>query len=404
MIRLFQIFGFLSLSLFTLIIIIYSGYYIYILRFIARVPADNILENKNDILINISIVICTYNEEKTIKKKLDNILDQTYSKELMEILVIDGNSEDSTVKIVEEFTHSHPQLNIKLITEEERKGKSHAINKAFYNADSKSKIIIMTDADSLLENNSIEKIVSYFNNKKIGAVCGTEIILNINESIETKLEESYRKYYKNLRLGESALDSTPIFDGELSAYRTDIIGGLKILENSNVDDCQLANIIRRKGYRAISCPDAFFYEYAPPDWSSMMRQKVRRGQGLSRMFWYNKDMMFNKKLGKFGSVIFPVNFFMHLISPILVLFSLAFGLIFVSVYVLQNFYLLILFISAIFIILLLKRFFLKINLINVACTFIVYQMILLRGILLFISGKSLHKWQKVEKIRNKFQD
>lgn len=401
MIEVYQIFGLLSLSIFISIIIIYYGYYKYITKF----KTKNLLMNKEDYYSNITVIIPTYNEEKTIKNKLDNILEQTYPKQLTEILIIDSNSEDSTMKIVKNFIHSHPKLNINMIIESERKGKSQAINKAFSSADPKSEIIIMTDADALLKTDSIEKIISTFNdNKEIGAVCGTEVILNKNESNETMLEDSYRKYYKKLRLGESALDSTPIFDGELSAYRADIIKGIKIKENSNVDDCQLANIVRRCGYRSISCPDALFYEYAPPDWSSMMRQKVRRGQGLSRMFWYNKDMIFNRKLGKFGSVIFPVNFFMHVISPFLVLLALIFGFIFTFVYMLQNYYLLIPLISAIFIALLLKSFFLEINMLKSAWTFFVYQMILLNGMLLFISGRSLYKWQKVEKVRNKFQD
>jgi len=402
--KLWQVFGFVSFSFFSLIIVIYFVYYIYISKFTKKKSRANLFfpENKDDFSTAISVVIPTYNEEKIIKQKLVNISEQTYPKRLMEIIVIDSNSKDDTVNIIKDFVSLHPELNINIITENERKGKSQAINKAFSSASPQIDILFMTDVDALLEKDAIEKVVLCFNNKQIGAVCGTEVILNVAESGETISEATYRQYYKKLRLGESVLDSTPIFDGELSAYKSDIIRGKNVKENLNADDSQLAIIVRRKGYRSICCPDAIFYEYAPSDWSSMKLQKIRRGQGLSRMFWYNKDIIFNKNFGRFGSIIFPVNFFMHVISPFLFFSALLFGSVFIYGYTTKNFIYFFFLISSIPIILYLKSFLLRINLLRTGWTFFLYQMILLEGMLYYIFGRSLYKWQKVESIRSKF--
>ena len=397
MLLVWEIFGFVSFTLFSFVIAIYIGYYLYISR------TKLVNGNSDSFTPRITVVVPTYNEEATIREKLENLCNQTYPTNLMEIIIIDSDSKDSTVKIAEDYMRRHPQLDIRIITENERKGKSQAINKAFSCASLESEILLMTDVDAVLKEDAIQKAVSRFIDPEIGAISGMQVLLNANESREARSATIYNRFWVKLRIGESAVDSTPVFSGELAAYRADLIRGMKLRENLNADDSQLAFMVRRKGYRCIRDPKVIYYEYAPPDWSSSQTQKVRRGQGLSRLFWYNKDMMFRKEYGKFGRVIFPVNFFAHVISPFLVLLSLVFGLVFLFGFVFQSNFVLwvVLAVSAIFLLdnLLLRRKFMY-----VAWTFFEYQTILLKGILLFLFGTSLHKWQKVESVRAKFRD
>ncbi|PIP12385.1 MAG: glycosyl transferase, partial [bacterium (Candidatus Stahlbacteria) CG23_combo_of_CG06-09_8_20_14_all_40_9] len=51
----------------------------------------------------ISIVIPCRNEEKFIGKCLDSIIEQDYPKDKLEILVVDGMSEDRTREIMKEY-------------------------------------------------------------------------------------------------------------------------------------------------------------------------------------------------------------------------------------------------------------------------------------------------------------
>ena len=51
----------------------------------------------------ISIVIATFNSERLLKKVLNSIMDQSIFKSQIEILVVDGGSEDNTVKIAKSF-------------------------------------------------------------------------------------------------------------------------------------------------------------------------------------------------------------------------------------------------------------------------------------------------------------
>ena len=49
----------------------------------------------------VSIIIATYNSEKTLRRALDSVLNQTYQD--WECIVVDGASKDNTIEIVKEY-------------------------------------------------------------------------------------------------------------------------------------------------------------------------------------------------------------------------------------------------------------------------------------------------------------
>ena len=66
------------------------------------------MENSQNTEPLVSICIPAYNGEKTIRKTIDSIVNQTYKK--LEIIIVDNCSTDSTVKIVQEFKDSRIRL------------------------------------------------------------------------------------------------------------------------------------------------------------------------------------------------------------------------------------------------------------------------------------------------------
>ena len=55
----------------------------------------------------VSIVIPCFNEQKFIGKCLDSICTSDYPKDRLEVLVIDGMSNDGTRAIIEEYAQRH---------------------------------------------------------------------------------------------------------------------------------------------------------------------------------------------------------------------------------------------------------------------------------------------------------
>ena len=76
----------------------------------------------------VSIIVPALNEEKVIKKRIDNLLKLDYPGEKYEIIVVDDGSADNTSQIVEELVKKH-QTNsepcLKLVRARERKGKAY---------------------------------------------------------------------------------------------------------------------------------------------------------------------------------------------------------------------------------------------------------------------------------------
>lgn len=388
----------ITLFLGSFLFIFYSSYYLLMIRYSGR----NRTWEFGEFLPTVSVIIPTYNEEATIVKKLENTLKQDYPKELMELVIIDSGSTDETVNLVEKFSADNPITKLLFLREKERKGKSHALNIAYSKASGDIKII--SDADALLDNKAIKQIVRSFKDPQIGAVTGRQILINPKESSATKAEQAYGNIYEILRVGESIMDSTPIFRGELSAYRADLIELLP--ENDVADDSKLANMVRKKGYRAVCDANAIFYEYAAPSFKGRFIQKVRRGQGLIRIFLDYRDMLFRPKYGKYGLIIMPIEFFMHIISPFLFVFFLIglFSTLFYTYSSLVIYLVILLFLTASFLVYLGNKISKKnVNIIDFATSFLSSQFMLLMGLIYWLSGRSLHKWQKIEEIREKWR-
>jgi len=117
---------------------------------------------------NISIVIPTYNSESVISHAVASVLNQTYSD--FEILIIDGLSEDSTIKIVNNFNDRRVR-----VYAEKDNGIYDAMNKGIIRA--KGKWIYFLGSDDLLfDDFTLQKASENLNNTEAKLVYGNVLI------------------------------------------------------------------------------------------------------------------------------------------------------------------------------------------------------------------------------------
>jgi cellulose synthase/poly-beta-1,6-N-acetylglucosamine synthase-like glycosyltransferase len=297
-----------SLSLLAIVYVSYYSLCLYVVKIKKLKVKKNIKFRPK-----VSFVIATWNEEKTISGKLKNTLALDYPKDKLEVIVIDSGSTDQTKNIVRKFKK------VRLIVEKERKGKADALNKAF--KECKGDIVVISDSDCRLDKDILKKSMPYFFDPKVGALTGRQILLNSKENLATKTEQNYRNFYFIIRNAESIIDSTLVFHGEFSAFRKELLDN--IYNDSVADDSELALRIRKKNYRALMIWDAVYREYAPNRLSDRIKQKYRRAQGLVQiMSRFFSTFFLNPNYGYFGMLIFPVEFFMHTISPFIVILTL----------------------------------------------------------------------------------
>src|SRR4051812_38267647 len=113
-------------------------------------------------LPSVAIIIPAYNEEETIGRCLESCIAQ--SSKADEIIVVNNNSVDDTVKIVKKIQKDHPDQNIRLL-HEKTQGITATRNHGFEEA--KSEILGRIDADSTISSNWVETVRETFKEKGI---------------------------------------------------------------------------------------------------------------------------------------------------------------------------------------------------------------------------------------------
>ena len=300
----------LGLVLAVVLALPYFLYFIYIRRYARQTPLKTCAFH----IARVTIVICTLNAAEHIEKKLYEILHQKYPLEDLEVIVVDGGSTDGTVEILRQMRDElRPLLSVTVIEDGTLKGKASQINQGI--RVSKGEIVVTTDADAGIDEAAIQALVASLSVSGVGAVCARQLLTNPHQNLVTETEATYRGFYEMFRIGESNLHSTPIFHGGLSGYRREAVSS--IAEDVNADDTQLALAAIRRGFRAVYEPRVVFYTNSPTGLSDSMHQRIRRGQGLQRIFWRNRDMIPRRKFGALSFPILLMELYIHLISPLL---------------------------------------------------------------------------------------
>lgn len=165
----------------------------------------------------ITYMIVAHNEEKVILKKLENALTLDYPAEIFNILVASDNSTDKTNELVEKYIIDNPNRSISLYCTKEHKGKTNAQNEAQKAIN--SEIIVMTDANSILNKNAIKELISYFSSDDIVYVCGRLAYSNSKESITSDLESAYWNIDLKMRDIESRIQTITAGNGAIYACR-----------------------------------------------------------------------------------------------------------------------------------------------------------------------------------------
>jgi len=165
---------------------------------------------------SVSIIVPAHNEESVIEKKILNLLSLDYEANKLEIIVASDNSTDTTNEIVNQYVARFPEI-VKLHVVKERKGKTNAQDEAVEVA--QGEIIVFTDANSMLEKNSVTELVLSLSNSEIGYVAGKLVYTNNSVNSTSESESTYWDLDLRMRKIESDLASITAGNGSIYAVR-----------------------------------------------------------------------------------------------------------------------------------------------------------------------------------------
>jgi len=341
----------------------------------------------------ISIIVAAHDEEKTIVETVQSLQMINYPE--FEIIVVnDGSSDETLRRLVEAFEMScvdkvfkvsiptepvrgiygsliHPKLTV---VDKLKGGKSDALN-AGINL-SRYPLFCSIDADSLIEENALLRVVKPFMEHPVETVAAGGIVRIVNgcrvrdgRVVEISLPDKhlpmfqvveYLRAFLSGRVGWSVLQCLMIISGAFGVYRKREVlevGGYS--RETDTEDLDLVVRLHRhlrrnkRKYRVVFVPDPVCWTEAPESIKVLRRQRNRWHRGLVETLFANRGMLFNPRYGVLGMLAFPHAFLFEMLGPfvetlgyvvvlasfLLGILNLEFFLLFVAVAVLYGIFL-----------------------------------------------------------------
>lgn len=270
----------------------------------------------------VSVVIPVRNEEKYIAKCVESVLNQDFPKKDMELILVDGASEDRTVAIIEGFAAKYDFIRL---CENPRKTVQHALNIGIKNA--VGRYVVRMDAHSEYASNYVSECVRHLEKTNAANVGGPMIARG-----KTRLQKVIAAaYHSPFALGGGKFHDEN-YEGYadtvyLGAFKRETLLRLGLYDEAlprNEDDDLNLRILKSGGR-----------VYVTPKIKSVYYPRSRYGALFKQYFEYGLwKVAVIKKHGKFARVshLVPILFFLFVaMFSVLSLFSGLARLIFAAV-------------------------------------------------------------------------
>lgn len=332
----------------------------------------------------ISLLVPAYNESATIIDSVKNLLSLDFPE--YEVIVVNDGSKDDTLELLKaEFElvpfvqpyrrsldtkpvkciYRSPQHGNLIVVDKENGGKADALNVGINI--SGYPIFVSIDADSILEKNSLVKIIySFISDPHCVAVGGIVRIgsgCRIKDGELVKVDLSHRplvalqtveylRAFLTGRLGFGVTGMLLIISGAFGAFNKSVVieaGGYSL--NCVGEDMELVMRIhklmreKKRRYSVKFIPDPICWTQPPESFRDLCRQRKRWHIGLMDSLFRHRKMAFNPKYGRIGTVCLPYYWVFELIGPVIeslgyIFVPISFALGIVNLHFMVSFFLL----------------------------------------------------------------
>jgi glycosyltransferase involved in cell wall biosynthesis len=225
----------------------------------------------------VTVGMCLRNSEKTVKEAVEAVLNQNFDQSKMEIIVVDGNSCDHTISVVNQ---SLAGCSIKTTFFSENVGLGFARQIVVEKAN--GTYIVWVDGDILLSQNYLQKLVEFMEkNPTIAGAVGSFGFLEDDNWIAT-LENI--GYVLNTFKHQGKM-TKKIIGTEGAIFRVDAlrqVGGFNKKIKGAQEDRDMAYRLKKAGWKfGITCD--IFYERQRSTWTELWKQNYWYGYGFHFM-------------------------------------------------------------------------------------------------------------------------
>lgn len=220
-------------------------------------------------LPEISLVVSAWNEAGVMGAKLANSVALDYPVDRLEILIGSDGSDDGTDEIVSAC--GDPR--VRLVPFPERSGKASVLNRTI--AQARGELVVLSDANTMIEPGALRKLARHFADPAVGAVCGN---LRLHSPGRPGFEEGgYWTYESFLKLLEGRRGVVQGANGGLYAIRRRLFRPLPA--GTIVDDFVVSMRCLQAGKKVVYEPEARAHEETTQDYAAERGRRARIAAG-----------------------------------------------------------------------------------------------------------------------------
>jgi cellulose synthase/poly-beta-1,6-N-acetylglucosamine synthase-like glycosyltransferase/peptidoglycan/xylan/chitin deacetylase (PgdA/CDA1 family) len=258
----------------------------------------------------VSIIVPAYNEAETIGPAVTSLAASAHHP--TEVIVVDDASTDGTADIVEALGLP----NVRLVRVPGG-GKAKALNAG--TALSRFDLVVMVDADTVVEPDSVHRLVQPFADPSVGAVAGNVKVGNRRTLLGRWQHIEYVIGFNLDRRMYDAFGCIPTIPGALGAFRRAALRDVGGLSTETIaEDTDLTMAIHRAGWRVVFQDSARARTEAPPTVSQLWSQRYRWSYGTMQAMWKHRHSIVEPgPSGRFGRRGLPFIVAFTVVLPLL---------------------------------------------------------------------------------------
>jgi cellulose synthase/poly-beta-1,6-N-acetylglucosamine synthase-like glycosyltransferase len=311
------------------------------------------------------MLVPAHNEEATIQQSVRALLTMAYPQ--LEIVVVDDGSTDQTLPILIssfDLTPTLPIYDARIATKDVRQilrsrqfrnlvvvvkdngGKADSLNAALNI--STSELVCALDADTILDPDGLRRLVRPFIRSRHVVAAGATIRVANGCTVKQGRLQSERGPHRALagiqaveylraflfgRPGWNRLGGNLLISGAFGLFRRQSLLDTTGYAKTVGEDMELIIRLRRHAYetggpgRVEFVPDPVAWTETPTSFKDLGRQRERWQRGFSDSLWRHRHVLFNRRYGALGLIVFPAFVLFEWLAPIIE----ALGLLFVVI-------------------------------------------------------------------------
>ena len=245
----------------------------------------------------------------------------------LEIVVVDDGSTDGTGALVEKL--DLPQVRV---LREPNAGKPAALNRGI--AETRHEVVVMVDADTVFERDTLRHLVQPLVSAEIGAVSGNTKVGNRHGLLGRWQHIEYVMGFNLDRRLFDVLQCMPTVPGAVGAFRRQALADVGGVSGATLaEDTDLTLAIGRAGWRVVYAEDARAWTEAPATLRGLWRQRYRWCYGTLQSVWKHRAAIWRRGEGRIGRrglpylILFQIA--LPLLAPLIDLFS-VYGFVFLN--------------------------------------------------------------------------